>query len=84
MVSSEYYRQWVAVALAATRRDFAPLDYAVFADSNLDAYGVMVERTQGDTPDTNVSGIHFELTPDGRPAGPAGHDHRSGGTQANI
>lgn len=60
-VSSESDRQRVAVALAATRRDFSNFDYVVFADSDVKPFGVTVLKIKGETPDTKVDRLHYEL-----------------------
>ena len=60
-VTSDADRQRVAVALAATRNEFSNMDYAVFVDSDLDALGITVQPTEGDTPDEAVNELHYEL-----------------------
>lgn len=60
-VANDADRQRVAVALAATRKEFANVDYAVFGDSGLDELGITVQQTEGETPDETVNGLHYEL-----------------------
>lgn len=37
------------------------MDYAVFADSDLESFGITVQQTEGETPDTEVNKLHYEL-----------------------
>ena len=60
-VSSDTDKQQIAVALAATRRNFSNMDYVVFSDSNLRQSGISVQQTPGETPDSEVNNLHYEL-----------------------
>ena len=60
-VANEADMQRVAVALAANRQDFSNMDYAVFADSDLEPCGITVRQTEGETPDMCVNDLHYEL-----------------------
>ena len=61
MVSGKADRQRIAVALAATRQNFSPMDYVVFSDSDLKSFGITVQHTPGTTPDSEVNDLHYEL-----------------------
>ena len=60
-VANEADMQRVAVALAANRQNFSNMDYAVFADSDLEPCGITVRQTEGKTPDSGVNDLHYEL-----------------------
>ena len=60
-VTSEADMERVSVALAATRQDFSSVDYAVFADSDLERFGITVQQTKDKTPDDIVNRLHYEL-----------------------
>ncbi|MDE2836438.1 MAG: hypothetical protein OXL97_02870 [Chloroflexota bacterium] len=51
----------VAVALAANRGSLDNIDYAVFDDSNFPTIGLVVKQQEGETPDTFVDGLHYDL-----------------------
>lgn len=54
-------RRRVAVALAATREEFAVMDYVVFEGSGLESLGITIRQTAGDTPDVDVNELHYNL-----------------------
>ena len=47
--------------MAATRQNFSNMDYVVFADSDLERFGITVQQTPGITPDSRVNNLHYEL-----------------------
>lgn len=54
-------RKRVAVAMAATKQEIALVDYIVFDGSSLESLGVTIQQTKGDTPDSGVNELHYDL-----------------------
>ena len=61
IVTNKADRQRVAVALAATREEISSMDYIVFVDSSLESLGITIRLIEGDTPDSMVNELHYEL-----------------------
>ena len=51
----------IGVAIAATRRSFGNIDYAVIEESELTALGITPTQTEGATPSSEVNRLHFDL-----------------------
>ena len=51
----------IGVAIAATRRNFGNLDYAVIEESELTAIGITPIETEGGTPSSEVNRLHCDL-----------------------
>ena len=52
----------ILTAIAANRKTFGSLDYAVFDDSLLEPIGLVVEAQAGKTPDPLVNTVHYDIT----------------------
>ena len=51
----------IGVAIAATRRSFGNLDYAIIEESELTAIGITPAQTEGATPSSEVNRLHRDL-----------------------
>ena len=51
----------IGVAIAATRRGFDNLDYAIIEESELTAIGIIPAETEGGTPISEVNRLHCDL-----------------------
>ena len=51
----------IGVAIAATRRGFDDLDYAIIEESELTAIGITPTQTDGGTPNSEVNRLHRDL-----------------------
>ena len=51
----------IGVAIAATRRSFGNLDYAIIEESELTAIGITPTQTDGRTPNSEVNQLHCDL-----------------------
>ena len=51
----------IGVAIAATRRSFGNLDYAIIEESELTAIGITPAQTEGATPSSEVNRLHCDL-----------------------
>ena len=56
---SQEYR--VAIALAATRKTIGKFDYAIFEDGQFENLGLTPILIEGQTPDTLVNSLHYDL-----------------------
>ena len=52
----------IGVAIAATRRNFGNLDYAIIEEAELAAIGITATQTDGATPNSEVNRLHRDLT----------------------
>lgn len=51
----------ISVAYAATKEHISEVGYFVFEGSDLESFGITVQKTKGDTADNDVNDLHRDL-----------------------
>lgn len=61
-VENDEVRERIVIALAANRDNVANLDYAILEEDALSKVGIEIRQQDGNTPDTSVNKLHYDLT----------------------